>query len=373
MQQETYFHAHLIGRIVRIAVDNAEIGAPFGNKDQLFQQGLNNALLKLDDTIQALQARALVVAYKKNKKEPFDEEAFQRDLNKELDRARKKILPQIAKEVRVELIKATGIQFDKNITQHLTKELAKSTSASLNDTVHISKGTGAISYIGVSHNTSHHQQVGDDHVADQVMYSHHLKEDGLVQALAHRQQVRVPALAIKVLHKFTEKLLDEDEKKYSAKLIEAKKQGNRLPPFEADIDTRIRNLAKPKYVSQSEIEQIKAEYKLMRSKLDESLRAGNPVSREDAFNAVIVADTANKIKYLQDKYQLGDVDRTPIPKAFVYNLYTSINRTEDASTKLPHTAEWYDEKNNKQTQSAIHILQAAHQYIIEIIQKNLFA
>ncbi|RUR13574.1 hypothetical protein [Legionella sp. km772] len=361
LHQETHFHAHLIGRMVRTAVDRAGRDAPFGDKDELFQKGLDNALLKLNEKIQALEAKALVTAYKKvSKTDPFDEEAFQKALNKELDAARKKILPEIAKAVRVELIKATGIQFDKDITQHLTKELAKSTSASLNDTVHISRGTGAISYIGASEKTSHHQQVGAKYVADQTLYSHHLKESGVVQALAHRQQVRVPALAVKVLHKYTEKLLDQDDK-HHAKAEKAQKKGLQEPLLLDDIDTRIQKLAKDKSLSAPEIEQIKAEYELMRNELAKATPQ-KPVSRLDAFNAMIVTDTAQKIQHLQSKYQLGDIDRGPIPKAFVYNLYTSLNRTGDGSTKMPHPAEWYDERNNKQTQSADHILKAAHEY-----------
>ncbi len=352
LQQETHFHAHLIGRMVKTAVDTEGRDAPFGDKDALFQKGLDNALLQLNEKIQSLQAKALVTAYKKNDKQPFNAEQFKKDLNAELDAARKKILPEIAKTVRVELIKATGIQFDERITKHLTKELAKATSASMNDTVHISKGTGAISYIGASKKTSHHQQLGADYVADQTMYSHHLKEDGIVQALAHRQQVRVPALAVKTLHKLTEKLLDNDEKE----LKKAQKKGLEVPLLQEDLDTRIEKVAKDKFLSEPEIAQIKEEYELMKAELAKGL------SREDAFNALIVADTAEKIGHLQSKYQLGDIDRGPIPKAFVYNLYTSINRTTDLQSKLRHPGEWYDERNNKQTQSADHILQAAHEY-----------
>ena len=354
LHQETHFHAHLIGRMVKTAVDRAETEATFGDTDKLIQKGLDNALVNLNKKVQALEANALVVAYKQvSKKEPFDEEAFQKVLNKELDTARKKILPDIAKEVRVELIKATGIQFDEKITKHLTKKLAEATSASVNDTVHISKGTGAISFIGASSHTSHDQQLGSDYVADRTMYSHHLDEEGEVHPLAHRQQIRVPALAVKVLHQYTKKLLDQDEK--NKKIVAGG------PPSEVNLDDRINKISKEKFLSEPEIKQIQNEYTLMQRQINQGTKE-KPISRDAAFNAVIVTDTANKIYHLQSKYNLGDIDRGPIPKAFVYNLYTSINRTVEGLSTLPHSAEWFDEKNNKQTQSAIHILQASHEY-----------
>jgi hypothetical protein len=349
LQQETHFHAHLIGRMVRQAVEREGRIARFGDdKDALFKQGLDKALLKLNDRVLELQANALNKAYEKvNKKTPFDENEFAKQLNKGLDEARKKLLPEIAKDVRVELIKATGIQFDHSITQHLSKHLAEETSASTNDFVHLNKASGSISFIGASDKTSHHQEMGGDHTADRMMYSHHLKESGEVEVLAQRQQVRVPSLAVKRIHKITEKLLDNDEK-------QSKKKSKSLqdPLLVEDTETRIAKLAAQKElsISPSELTQIKAEYDAMRMKI-----AGG-LNREAAFNALMIEDTSKKIAHLQQKYQLGDVDRGPgIPQAFVYNLYTSINKEKDFFEQI-------DEKSNKQRQSAEHILAAAHDY-----------
>lgn len=345
LQQETHFHAHLIGRMLQKAVDRAQQDAPFGDTNALFKKGIDNALLKLNQQVMELHANALDKAYKvADKKNPFAEKEFKKTLNKALDKARKELLPEIAKEVRIAVIQATGIQFTAEITKHLSKHLAEETSASINDFVHIDKANGSISFIGASANTSHHQELGGTHVADRIMYSHHLKDD-VVHALAQRQQVRVPSLAVKKLHKLTDLLLDQDEKAHA--------KSNKEALLADDLSQRLDALATGKKLSLSaeEKKQITSEYTQMRTLLDKDKN----LSRKEAFNSLIITDTQEKIAHLQQKYQLGDVDREPLPQAFIYNLYTTLNSKDKLFEQI-------DEKNNKQTQSAVHILQAAHAY-----------
>lgn len=364
LQQETHFHAHLIGRMVEKAVYKATDSKPphetpeqriqrvtkFGNTSTQFQVGIEKALLTLNKSVLDLQAKALEKAYAKaNKKEPFDQETFATVLNEELDKARKKLLPEIAKTIRIELIKATGIQFNKEITQHLSKHLAEATSGSANDFVHIDKGTGFISFIGASERTSHHQELGGDHLADRMMYSHHLKDDATVVALSDRQQVRVPSIAVKKLHSVTKELLKQD----------ASQKTLTIPV----IDERIDGLDPKGKLSIEERQQIKKEYeginKILYKNHGDAVYADKEI--KDAFNQLVVQDTVDKISYLQDKYKLGGDTRlepvdpeNKLPRAFVYNLYTTLNKKDPAGR--------IDERANKQSQSADHILEAAHLY-----------
>lgn len=196
LQQETYFHAHLIGRMVKAAVDKEHYEAYADNAQ--IQQGIDNALIILNEQVLKFQAKALQKAYNTAfVAEHLNEEQFASTLNKELDAARKQLLPAITKIIRIELIKETGITFSEKITRHLTKHLAEATSASAHDVVHIDKGLGLVSFIGASEHTSHHQQTGADQIADRIVYSHHLQEEGNVVALSNRQQIRVPSLAVK--------------------------------------------------------------------------------------------------------------------------------------------------------------------------------
>ena len=346
LQQETHFHAHLIGRMLKAAIDKAQ---GLGETDTKFQEGLENALVILNTRIIKLQAKALEKAFAKaNTTGVLDQEKFALTLNEELDKARKILLPSIAKTIREELIKTTEIQFTKEITQHLSKHLAEATSGSANDFVHSDKGTGFISFIGANERTSHHQQLGGDHVADRIMYSHHLKEDGVIVPLSHRQQVRVPSIAIKKLHPVTAKLLKQDVKKKS----EIQGQTDDL------ITSRIQALDPKNKLSEEEQQQILKEYQEINTIL--VTNQGTAYTDElikSAFNTLVVDDAAEKIAHLQNKYTLGGdtrvIDADELPAAFVYNLYTTLNKG---------FAGGIDESANLQSQSAEHILTSAHQY-----------
>ena len=356
LQQETHFHAHLIGRMVNKAAanENPEVRTArekiFGNTDEQFQKGVDKALLSLNDEVLKLQAKALEKAYATaNKKQPFDEQVFALALNEKLDEARKELLPLIAKKVREEVIKSTGIKFTQDITSHLSKHLAEATSGSANDFMHIDKGTGFISFIGANEHTSHHQEFGNSFVADRIMYSHHLNEDEEVVPLSDRQQVRIPSIAVKKVHSMTKELFAQEE----GELLVSKADGV--------VQNRLELLDKHKHLSKDEKIQIIAEYQRINNILLNSHghipTTGKIVKK--AINQAILADTTDKIQYLQDKYKLGGQDRVDVgqrgglPKAFVYNLYTTLNVGITGAI---------DERSNKQTQSAEHILEAAHNY-----------
>lgn len=357
LQQEMHFHAHLIGQMLNSAVHNAakENNRSVKEGTQLqIQAGVNNALLKLNDQVIIIQDKALEKAFavaskkttdKKTNKTTIviDQEVFATVLNKELDKGRKTLLPFIAKTLRVEVIKSTGIQFDKSITKHLSKKLAESTSATPNDVVHLDRGTGFISYIGGSENTSHHQEIGGEHVADRMLYTHHFSEGGNVQPLSHRQQVRVPSIAVKKLHPITNELVkDAVSKKLPYDFYNSEK-----------IEEQISKLDPKGKLSSQEKAQVKAEF--------ESLNRSVGTTPQQVYTGsvvfdFIVADAVEKLTHLQHKYQLGGESRGngEIPNAFVYNLYTALN----ANTPVG----WIDEPKNKQSQSAEQILQAAHSY-----------
>ena len=291
LQQETYFHAHLIGQMLEKAIEASGKEMP-----ENFEKGLDNALMVLNKAVLAYHAKASEKAYDKATSlfnSHLDHPRFKNTLNKELDKARKKLLPDIAKVVRRSLIKETGFLFDRDVVAHLTKQLAESTSATNNDVVHIDYGMGSISFIGGSSHTAHHAAHGATSTADRLMYSHFIEqEDNTVniQPLSHHQQVRVPSLALK-----------------------------------------------------------------KKSQLADDAQH----SEHFNFDRAVVADVVEKIKHLQKKYNLGarTVETTStgvLPNAFVYNLFTTLNNTSIAGI--------IDERSNKQTQSAIHILQAAHNY-----------
>ncbi|KTD74928.1 hypothetical protein [Legionella waltersii] len=358
LQQETHFHAHLIGQMLIKALDE---GAPLDKqqkvlRDKQLLEGVGVALLKLNTKVVEFQAKALEKAYAKaNKKKPFNQETFAIALNEELDNARKKLLPYIARQVRKDVIRHTKIQFTEKITRHLSKHLAEATSATPNDVLHMNKGTGTVSFIGGSKRTSHHQELGEDHLADRMIYSHHLTADEDVVPLAHRQQVRVPSIAVKKLHPITLALLEQDVKRKKLQIAES--QG---------IEARINELDKKGKLSEEEKKQIVEEYNGIEQIILNAPREHKEMEKnvytdklvKQAINLRILKDTEEKIHHLQDKYKLGGDSRQEVgahlPNAFVYNLYTALNNNTPLGI--------YDEGRNKQSQSADHILQAAHAY-----------
>lgn len=358
LQQETHFHMHLIGRMLKTAVHKGESELQrnkredlFGNTEQQFQKGINNALLILNKEVMLLHGKALTKAFAEAKRgNTVNQEKFATILNKELDDARKKLLPSLAKVIRKEVIRATGIQFDKSITKHLSKHLAEATSASLNDFLHIDRGTGFISFIGASEHTSHHQDLGGAHLADRIMYSHHLKEDGAVVPLSHRQHVRVPSIAIKQLHSVTKELLEHEVTNKNLIVLKA----------DGVVQGKIKEFQPEGNLSEEEQQQVLNEYQKINVLLINEY-GHVPYTPERiawAFNKLIVNDTIEKFVHLQNKYNLGGdarlKEKSEIPHAFIYNLYTTLNKHNKAGK--------YDESRNKQSQSAEHILVAAHLY-----------
>lgn len=271
LQQETHFHAHLIKSMIKKAFAAEEM---LGSHEP-FEQATQRALHKLNGEVNKLFCEALEKAYK-------DGNIDENKLNAALDKARKKLLPKIAKTIREEMVKQPEIKFSKKITDHLSKHLAESTAATDNDYIHLDKTTGMISFIGGSEHTSHLRAKGGDKVADRSMYSHLMQEDGTVKALQQRQQIRVPSIAIK-----------------------------------RGTDTEI------------------------------------------------IEDAANKLAHLQSKHKLAGTERGEKVRsnAFVYNLYTSLNDKGIIGR--------IDERSNKQSKSARHILQAAHLYNRNNLDKPL--
>ncbi|MFA6302515.1 MAG: hypothetical protein WC627_05205 [Legionella sp.] len=372
LQQETYFHAHLIGRMVDAAYKKS--GKNELNWEANCQKGLDNALLKLNEKVTKLHAKALAKAY--SSATPFfgslNEEKFKAALNKELDAARKKLLPEIAKTVRKELLRATGKSLDKDIVKYLSKQLAEETTATTNDIVHIDKGTGLISFIGSSEHTAHDQQLGGKNQADRMIYSHYVNQKGTVSALSERQHVRVPSLAIKKLHKITEKLLDKNDKSKIitdniAEKIAALDPKNKLTDIEItqignefqQMTTLMQDITQKLVTNKSsDAEQTENPRRAATIKLRTEENLNKDLIRQQAFDQLAVSDAEDKIRYLQEKYTLGGNqrqvnDKNP-PNAFVYNLYTTLNKNNPTGL--------IDEGNNKQTQSAVFILRGAHQY-----------
>jgi len=347
LQQETHFHAQLVGRMLQKAVKKVKDGPEISDKQ--LQKALDSALLKLNKEVRRCHARALEIAYSEAaKKDPFDTHVFERILNKELDNARAIILPLIAKELRISLIKETKIIFDKKIVQHLTETLSSSTTATSNDYIHLDDGLGMISFVGASDHTAHHQMIGGDHTADRIIYSHHLANGVKVTPLSQRQHIRVPSLPVR-LNEITRELLIEDL---------TKPQETNTEPTPEQVFDRIRT--KHAKLTGAEIMLITKEYLAMYKAIPETARNADPPLKSEQVNQllseILIEDTASKITALQRKYALGEHSpkRVGVRNAFVYNLYTSLNK----DTPLG----WYDEDKNQQTQSAAYIFQAAHQY-----------
>ena len=341
LQQETYFHAYLIGRMLEKACEISNVNI----EPNKFNEGINNALQVLNGQVLDLQAQALRIAYKKtSKKQPFDQELFAVTFNAALDAARKILLPSIAKILREELIKKTKITFNDNITQHLSKNLAEETAATKHDFVFEDQSMGMVSYIGASEHTSHHRGLGDANLADRLIYSHHITQQKTVQELSDRQQIRVPSLPIKELHKetlkFLKKWLKNRELKFEGEGGEKGEVGNQISAMQKIFNNN-------NYTVDQEFNQL--------------------AIVDQAFNQLAIQDTAEKIKHIQTKYELSEGSRdtkNPLPKAFVYNLYTTLNRESSF-------IESRDEKTNLQSQSAEHILKAAHRYNRENTGKPL--
>lgn len=348
--QETYFHAHLIGRMIKAAAIKAE--APINEAN--FKAGLDTALRELNERIIQLQAQAIKKAYAQSLKKgtlDVDLDKFKQLLNKELDNARKELLPHIAKTIKEQLTIA-DITLTTMITDHLTKELAEATSATADDYVHIDKSTGSISFIGASEHTSHHQELGAEHTADRIIYTHHLAENDTVTPLSDRQHVRVPSLALRKIHRLTQKLLET-----STGVQEA----------EGLIRLKLSKFSK-KY-PEEEIAMVISEYQKISACLVWQTGHIKPTSKqiEAAIKQAIINDTAKKIRALQDRYGLAggrryettsgkyeEGQQVNMPQAFIYNLYTTLNKN--------NLLGWIDERSNKQSQSAEYILAAAHQY-----------
>lgn len=333
LQQEVHFHAHLIGRMLQKAVENAEYfdhGVHARISDEALKKALDEAELELNKNVRQYHAQAV--------------ETSSRNINKFLDQSRALLLPEIAKVVRLKLIQATGIIFDKDILSQLSADLAAATTASSNDYVHLDKGLGLISFIGASDNTAHAQALGAEQTADRIVYSHQLRDGQKVQALSQRQHLRTPSLPVK-LHPVTLALLKEE--------------GHRPAVVNLPLEKRIRALDHK--LSATAEAQISAEYQRVSSALEPL--AG--MSLVQALPKIIREDVAAKLQQLQEKYHLAGSTRgeEELPVAFVYNLYTSLNKNNPLG--------WWDEKKTQQKQSAARLFEAVHVYNRENPDKPL--
>jgi hypothetical protein len=314
LHQESYFHAHLMNRMLMDSVKESGQAV----NEVAFKAGVEKALEELEHVTSKLYESAIKAAYSEAEHNgKVDLTLFRHALNRELDTSRKTLLPFIVKHLRQNVIKTTGIVFDKNITKHISKHLAEQTTATNSDFVQISKELGMISYIGANHHTAHHRELGGSKVADRLLYSHQIV-DGRVTPLSNRVQVRTPSIALKGLHNMTKRLLAQDE-------------------FVVDksdyvVESYISKLDPNKKLPEKERQLIINEYHSINRRLlfivNSNIQPPNDNDIKKATNLMIINDAAEKLVHLQDKYSLGGDARlhgNAIPNAFIYNLYTTLN------------------------------------------------
>lgn len=85
----------------------------------------------------------------------------------------------------------------------------------------------------------------------------------------------------------------------------------------------------------------------------DQIRTPSPVVKEGLTEQEYISDASEKLGQIIEDYGLKDklIADDIKPKAYIYNSYTAINdRLDDLTSK------------NRQTKSAIHILQGAHHY-----------
>lgn len=189
LQQEFHFHLSLVARVYQKKM------TAFKDKSSEMQNALRLAHQDLNSEIFKIFAQALVTATNANG--VLDKVK----LNKELDKARKSLMPISHTLLMKHIVEQTGVivkkeDFEKTPSGADLKTLAEQTTATPNDVLHLDSAQGVATLIAGSDNTSHHRKKGYE-FAHRQLITHALQNQIIKPNLNVRIQIRTPSPVMK--------------------------------------------------------------------------------------------------------------------------------------------------------------------------------
>ncbi len=192
LQQEFHFHLGLTGRVYQ------EIAQSHGHEilPADLKKAHDEAMLEVNGLVMKAYSKAFQSAQSKDGQLDIGK------LNKELDKARKAIMPEAHTLMRQAIVRNTGVALTKAELKKIKsgegiKHVAERLTATANDFLHTDGGLGLATWIAGSENTAHHRVEGA-HVADRQIITCPMNSSGdLIESKNPRIQVRTPSLPLK--------------------------------------------------------------------------------------------------------------------------------------------------------------------------------
>lgn len=183
LQQEFHFHLSLVARtyqsIAKLKDKNAEI-----------QEALASAQKKVNELVMREFARGLQEATRDTKGGELDISK----LNKTLDKARKKIMPEAHAIFMQEIVNKTGVILEPKDFKGI-KHTAEITTASGDNLLHVDSKLGLATLVRHSEVTAHGR--GQGKIADRQLITHYYKNSTITENPNTRTQIRIPSLDVK--------------------------------------------------------------------------------------------------------------------------------------------------------------------------------
>ena len=171
LQQEFHFHLALVSRLYQTI-------APDLDKNRM-EKAHQATMIEVNGLVMDAYAKSLQNAINDNGT------LNSAKLNKSLNKARQEILPRAHTLMMQQIIKHTGVMFNKKELQptneeHSLKKLAERTTATDNDILHIDTDLHLATLITGSKTTGHHRTEGKE-FAHRQLISHSLNESGVIE------------------------------------------------------------------------------------------------------------------------------------------------------------------------------------------------
>lgn len=212
LPSEIYFHlSHAANVAMQVAC-----GTPTEEAEEVaekFQHALALTYAQMNEQFFQVYAECLATAYDAVYEESvkLDRDQFRAALNQNLAKHRVKLAEQGVVQLRVNIIKATGLVFTHEQINQMIK-LSPKLPATANNVINVDANSATCT-LGTAH-TSHNKQIGGDKIGDMEQYScnKNNKNNKNKYDAARTDNIRIPSLVIQSTKRITQQQVINDVK-----------------------------------------------------------------------------------------------------------------------------------------------------------------
>jgi hypothetical protein len=349
LQQELYFHLRLALRVYQ-----AQLPSDVVIEEDALQAIHDEAMKKVNERVMEELARALPASYKN---QGIDVPT----LNTELDKARKPLLTDAHQFLFEEMKKNESFSSINLLkSKDIYKHCAERTTATADHLLHLDNHMKLATVISGSDITAHDRDFGVEHLADMQIQAYQYDHNTLMATSrpSTRTQVRVPSLAVKDVETLSKGKIEINYGTLlTTEIVDFDDVGS---ASEEVLEVYYQNALKEEKGACFIKDEIGTDFycKIMQNDGPQfDLYKLDPSKVKRLIHQVIQRDVADRLQELSDCHFRDDepVGDGQKPKAFIYNLLTTLNGTLNPFDS-------YDESKNFQNESLEFILKGAHQY-----------